>query len=137
MTHSVATLASARERLAYVVGRCKPGTQWYEWLTESQAIANDNDALRRGTLKSFISEGMELDTLQVTIGLDDGKPSRLRSAWQPGARIVDGVAATYFTANGSRRDFKGIETLVCTNDLYVGFDKWGDDVVLVAYRVLS
>lgn len=132
--HSVATLAAAEQRLEYVIGRLNAASEWHAIL--SAALAESG---RGGSLKRWIEEGMELRTLQLDVVLDGGEPAGIANVWVPDARIVDGVAATYFTQNGSRRDFKGVITLLERENLYVGFgdSMRRDAVALIVYRVLS
>lgn len=132
--HSVATLAAAEQRLAYVLRRLNARSEWHALL--SAALAEPE---RGGSLKRWIEEGMELRTLQLDVHLENGAPAGIGNVWVPDARIVDGVAATYFTQNGSRRDFKGVTTLLQRQNLYIGFssDSRGDRIGLIVYRVLS
>lgn len=132
--HNAATLKAAEQRLAYVLERLNARSEWHALL--SAALAEPE---RGGSLKRWIEEGMELRTLQLDVHLEDGAPVGIGNVWVPDARIVDGVAATYFTQNGSRRDFKGVATLLQRENLYVGFgDSMRRDAVeLIVYRVLS
>lgn len=132
--HNAATLAAAEQRIAYILGRLNARTEWHADI--SAALAEPE---RGGSLKRWIAEGMELRTLQLDVLLDGGAPVGIANVWVPDARIVDGVAATYFTQNGSRRDFKGVTTFLQRENLYIGFDSdsRGDRVGLIVYRVLS
>lgn len=130
--HNAATLAAAAERIEFVAGKMNPLSSWHGTLA---AIVERGHV--SGSLKNWVHEGMELDTLQVRIKLEDGKPAGLSDAWSPAARIVEDVTATFFTPGGSRRDFAGMVTYAATDDYWVGFDSWGKDVVLVVYRRLS
>lgn len=130
--HSLATLEAARQRIAYVTGKLNPLSSWRGTL---EAILERGHV--RGSLKNWVHEGMELDTLQVRLRLEDGDVVGLSDAWSPAARIVEDVTATFFTPGGSRRDFAGMVTYAATDDYWVGFDSWGKDVVLVVYRRLS
>lgn len=132
--HNAATLKAAEDRLAYVLARLNARTEWHAIL--SAALAEPE---RGGSLKRWIAEGMEIRTLQLDVKLEGGAPVGIANVWVPDARIVDGVAATYFTQNGSRRDFKGVTTFLQRENLYVGFDSdsRGDRVGLIVYRVLS
>ena len=130
--HSVAALEVARQWIAYVAGKLNPLNSWHGTF---EAIMERGHV--RGSLKNWVHEGMELDTLQVRLSLGDGGVVGLSDAWSPAARIVEDVTATFFTAGGSRRDFAGIVTYAATDDYWVGFDSWGKDIVLVVYRRLS
>lgn len=132
--HNAATLKAAEDRLAYVIKRLNAASEWHAILTNALA-----EPERGGSLKRWIAEGMELRTLQLDVILGGGEPVGISNVWVPDARIVDGVAATYFTQNGSRRDFKGVVTLLARENLYVGFgdSMRRDAVALIVYRVLS
>mgnify|MGYP003453011705 FL=1 len=130
--HSVATLEAARQRIEFVAGKLNPLSSWHGTLA---AIVERGHV--RGSLKNWVHEGMELDTLQVRVKLEGGEPVGLSDAWSPAARIVEDVTATFFTPGGSRRDFAGMVTYAATGDYWAGFDSWGSDVVLVVYRRLS
>lgn len=133
--HNAATLAYAERRLAYVLERLNSSSEWHAII--SAAIAEPE---RGGSLKRWIEEGMELRTLQLDVHLDGAEPAGIGNVWVPDARIVDGVAATYFTQNGSRRDFKGVVTLLQRENLYIGFDgsfSGNDRIGLIIYRKLS
>lgn len=136
--HNAATLEYARRRLEFVTSKLNPESSWHATLTEATRLARESDSVRRGSLKSWIDEGRELETLQLDVKLSDAEPAGIANVWVPSARLVDGVAATYFTLNGSRRDFAGVTTLLASDSIYVGFDGKGDDRVgLIIYRVLS
>lgn len=91
-----------------------------------------------GSLKNWIREGMELETLQLDVKLDGAEPDGIANVWVPGARIVDHAGPTFLHLNGSRRDYAGVTTYAATSDYYVGFTGSSKDrVSLIIYRVLS
>lgn len=124
----------AEQALAYIVEKINKSSDWHAIL--SAALSSQE---RGGSLKKWIEEGQELETLQLSVVLEDGMPVGFRDVWKPGARLVDHVAATFFTQNGSRRDFAGIYTLVASDNLYIGYDGvfLPDALKFVIYRVLS
>lgn len=132
--HNATTVAHAASRLAYVAGRIDPGSVWKGRLSGASAIGHVS-----GSLKRWIEEGREIDTLQVSIRLDGADAAGIAGAWQPGARLVDHAGATYATFNGSRRDYLGVITYAATPDYYIGFtDSVRPGCIdMVVYWVLS
>jgi hypothetical protein len=131
--HSAASNEYAARRLAYVVGKLNPLSEWHSVLSDVLEAGATG-----GTLKGWINEGAELATLQLDVQLDDADAVGIGNVWVPSARIVDGVAGSFFTLNGSRRDFAGVVTFAAHPNVYVGFTSAGNDRVgLIVYRVLS
>lgn len=129
--HNAATLAAARERIAYVAERLNAQSLWRE--TFDSIVASEPHQM---TLRKWASEGQELNALQVHVKLESGAPIGLANAWSPGARIVDAVRSTFIEfGTGSRRDFAGLVCYAATDDYWVGFSSWGSDTMeLVVYR---
>lgn len=125
----MATRTAAQQRIEYVGALMNPLSSWHGTIA---AIAERGHV--SGSLKRWIREGMEFDTLQVRVKLEAGEPVGIADVWSPAKRAVEETAATYFIANGSRRDHAGMTTFAATDDYWAGFDSWGTDVVLVIYR---
>lgn len=133
--HNYATLEANRRRLDVVASKLSEKSSWHATAQRAASIARETDEVRRGSIKSWITEGAELDTLQVTIKLNGAEDPTVSSSWAPGSRIVDNVAGTYYTLNGSRREFAGVITITATPGLYVGITKDGGDyMTLIIYR---
>ena len=125
-----------RTLLSFVAGGINPRTVWHDTLFE----AIQAEDATRPALKNWVEEGMEIDTLQVTVQLpnDDHESASISTAWAPGVRILDHVGATFITLNGSRRDFNEVRSVTATRDIFVGIGKvHRDRVDLIVYRVLS
>lgn len=130
--HNAATLAVARDRIAAVRDRLREATgETADWagILDRALIAEPG-----GTLKAWMQahHDAEVKTFQTTIKVAlYGQPviELIDDWWIPGARRVDAARATRVVLDGSEREYAGVTTFVATEDLYVGFGKWGDDRV--------
>lgn len=132
--HNPATLAAARERIGFLRDKLNPLSSWHATLGEILDRGHVS-----GSIRAWIAEGRELETLQVDIELADGAPARIYAPWVPGARICDHAGASFMHLNGSRRDFRGMVTFAATPEYWVGFSDsvQRDSITLIVYRVLS
>lgn len=137
--HNMATLAAARERIAFASDGLNPASSWPATFAEILDRGHVS-----GSLKNWAREGMTFETFQVTIELDDGgdptSAGRQHTLWCPGPRTMNSKRATYFTSgeSDSRRDFRGMTTYAATDDYWIGFSAMGSNRVgLVLYRVVK
>lgn len=129
--HNAATLAYAADRVKFVADRLNDQSSWHG--TFAAIVAAEP---KQVSLKRWIAEGAEVNTLQVHVHLEGAEPVKLSSAWSPGSRVVDSVRASFFEFDtGSRRDFAGLTCYAATDDYWIGFGAWGSDTLeLVCYR---
>lgn len=120
--------------LRYANARINRASSWADTLDTVNAAP-----VKRAALMSWVAEGMELETCQITVRFGaDGEPDSL-SAWAPGARIVENVRSDHMRWNtGSRAEFNGTRGYTATPEFWVGGYEWGaNTLVLVIYRRLS
>ncbi len=62
-----------------------------------------------GTLRDWMAshDGRQIDTFQFD--------RRTQTPWAPGVRTLDASRSTYFTLDGSRRDYAGMSVLAATD----------------------
>ena len=95
--------------------------------------------VKRAALKTWIAEGMEIETCQITVKFDsEGEPGGL-TAWAPPARIVEDVSPSgIHWTTGSFAEFKGTRGYTATPEFWAGGYEWGaNTLVLVIHRRLS
>ena len=131
--HNAVTLHAADRRLRHVAAKINRQSSWaglLDTIIERGHVS--------GSLKNWIHEGAELETLQLDVKLDAGEPVAIANVWVPGARIVDHAGPTFLHLNGSRRDYAGVTTYAAAPEYYVGFTAGPrGSVSLIIYRVLS
>lgn len=135
--HNAATLAAARDRIIAVrdsVREASGATADWAGILDRALIATPG-----GTIKAWMQahHDDEIQTFQTTIKVAHFGQAIIEPIddwWIPGARRVDAARATRVLLDGSEREYAGVTTFIATEDLYVGFGKWGDDrVQLIVY----
>lgn len=121
--------------LRHAAAKINPQTSWAQTLWK---ITNEMPVKRRA-LKTWIAEGMEIETCQITIKFgEDGEPS-LSGALAPGARIVEDVSPSgIHWTTGSFAEFRGTVGYTADAETWIGGYEWGaNTLVIVIHRRLS
>lgn len=130
----VATVERMGSALRVAADKMNPLSSWADTL---QQIVTGPP--QRGALKTWAHEGMEVETLQVTMKFDqDGQPT-VSSAWSPGARLIEDMnTVRILWTTGSSAEFAGTHSYKSAPGLWCGGYEWGKNtLVLVIHRQLS
>ena len=123
--------------LRHAAAKMNPQSSWFNTLF---AISNSETEIDGGAkkraLRSWLTKGDVLTTLQVTLDMSNPTEPKVKTAWSPGARTVKNEGPTYITWDtGSVVELKGMHALKASADIWVGGYEWGKNtLVLVIYR---
>lgn len=134
---NVTTSEALDRALRHAATKMNPLSSWADTLfTISNPDSEIDGGAKKVALKTWLHEGAELDTLQVTLDMTDPDDPKVKSAWSPGLRLMEDVGPTYATwTTGSSIEFKGTHALRASETIWVGGYEWGKNtLVLCIYR---